>query len=99
MVTYTVKYKFQGWSSWKTIANVAEDGFSDYGVSRYFILANNHRLEVPSNALFQFDSRRQDRIEEIRASAQVQGVVDRTGLSVPGIAHPTLGDYNESSGN
>ena len=48
MVTYTVKYKFQGWSSWETITNVAEDGFSDYGVSRCFILANNHRLEVPS---------------------------------------------------
>ena len=91
MVTYSVKYKFQGWSSWKTITNVAEDGFSDFGVSRYFILANRQRLEVPSNALFQFDSRRQDRIEEIKASVEVQGVVDRTGLSVPGITHPNSG--------
>jgi len=91
LVTYSVKYKFQGWSSWKTITNVAEDGFSDFGVSRYFILANRQRLEVPSNALFQFDSRRQDRIEEIRSSVEVQGVVDRTGLAVPGISHPTLG--------
>lgn len=91
MVTYSVKYKFQGWSSWKTITSVVEDGFSDYGVSRYFILANKHRLEVPSNALFQFDSRRQDRIEEIKASIEVQGVVDPTGLAVPGIKHPALG--------
>ena len=92
MVTYSVKYKFQGWSSWKTITNVAEDGFSDYGVSRYFILANKQRLEIPSNALFQFESRRQDRIEEVRAEMADQGVADRSGLAVPGITHPGLGN-------
>lgn len=78
--------------SWKTITNVAEDGFSDYGVSRYFILANRHRLEIPSSALFQFDGKRQDRIEEIRSEMEVQGSVNRTGLSVPGISHPGLGN-------
>lgn len=91
MVSYTVKYKFQGWSSWKTISNVQEDGFSDYGVSRYFILANRQRLEIPSSAIFQFDSRRQLRIEEIRAEIETASIPDTTGLSVPGIRHPALG--------
>jgi len=91
LVTYTVKYKLSGASAWKTITNVGEDGFNDYGVSRYFILANNQRIEIPSSASFQFDARRQDRIEELRSQMEVQGVVDRTGLSVPGISHPALG--------
>ena len=92
MVTYTVKYKLQGGSAWKTLTNVGEDGFSDYGVSRYFILANRQRIEIPSTASFQFEARRQDRIEELRAEMEVQGVVNRTGLAVPGISHPGLGN-------
>lgn len=92
MVTYTVKYKLQGGSAWKTLTNVSEDGFSDYGVSRYFILANRQRIEIPSTASFQFEARRQDRIEELRAEMEVQGVVNRTGLGVPGISHPGSGN-------
>ena len=52
MVTYTVKYKLSGASAWKTITNVGEDGFNDYGVSRYFILANNKELKFHLQLLF-----------------------------------------------
>lgn len=92
MVTYSVKYKFQGNLTWKTITNVIEDGFSDGSVSRYFILANKQRVEIPSIAIFKFDARRQDRIEEIRSEISTSGIVDTVGLSVPGISHPGLGN-------
>ena len=92
MVTYTVKYKLPSSSAWKTITNVVEDGFNEGSFSRYFILANKQRLEIPSTALFQFEARRQDRINEIREEIQSFSIVDTAGLAVPGISHPVLGN-------
>ncbi len=62
--TYTVKYKKPGWLFWLKIKNLKGDGILFGGPnnqtisSRYFILHDDSRIEMPINLMFKFDSSR-----------------------------------------
>ena len=69
MVTYIVKYRRLGFfSRWRKLKNVKGDGLVENGVSRYFILENETRIEMPIGLIFQFGKERfyviKERIEE-----------------------------------
>lgn len=70
MTTYTVKYKRPGWTFWRRIKGVKGDGILFGGpgnqavASRYFILSDDSRIELPISMMFQFDRYRCRMIEE-----------------------------------
>lgn len=53
---YTVKYK-TAWL-WHTIKNVHGDGIMPENGNRYFILADESRIEIPAAAVFWFSKER-----------------------------------------
>lgn len=61
MTLYTVKYKKPGWFFWRKIKNVKGDGILFGGPnnqavpSRYFILSDDSRIEMPTGMIFKFD--------------------------------------------
>jgi hypothetical protein len=69
-MTYTVKYKKVGsWVS-KTLRNVKGDGFVEHGNSRFFVLSDESRVEVPTAGMeFCFSK---DRFIAIRKAMEVQ---------------------------
>lgn len=65
---YTVKYKAPGWWFWRTLKNIKGDGimFGQGGQvvpSRYFILADESRVELPMSMMFRFGPGRFQAIE------------------------------------
>lgn len=57
MITYTVKYKKNIF--WKTIKKVKGDGILENGMSRFFILEDESRIEIPCNStIFKFSKER-----------------------------------------
>lgn len=56
---YKVKYKKIGQLWWKTLSHVKGDGFIPDNKARYFIMADESRMEIPTeNTVFVFDSAR-----------------------------------------
>jgi hypothetical protein len=70
MITYTVKYRRTGFpSKWKKIKNVKGDGIVENGLTRFFYLEDETRIEIPMpNTIFKFSKERfysiQERMEE-----------------------------------
>lgn len=71
MTTYTVQYKKAGSLFWHTIKNVKGDGYLEGQPVRYFILADETRIEVDVRGLvFQFSKGRHFSIlERMRAES------------------------------
>jgi hypothetical protein len=66
---YTVKYKQPKQIYWRTLKNVKGDGivftqFNEAVPLRYFVLADDGRIELPMNLMFRFDDNRCRIIEE-----------------------------------
>ncbi len=63
---YSVKYKSLKWlSSWKKFKRVKGDGLLENGLSRFFILEDETRIELPiHNYLFKFSKERFYSIKE-----------------------------------
>jgi len=55
---YSVKYRFSGQWFWRTMKNVKGDGIIEGGNSRFFILADETRIEIPVSCEFCFSSKR-----------------------------------------
>ena len=69
MITYIVKYRrLEFFSRWRKLKNVKGDGLVENGVSRYFILENETRIEIPIGLIFVFGKERfyviKERMEE-----------------------------------
>lgn len=68
-MTYTVRYRRPGQWFWRRLKGVKGDGIlfgQGGGVApmRYFILADDSRIELPMSMMFLFDSGRCRMIEE-----------------------------------
>lgn len=57
MISYTVKYRLEGSLFWKTINKVKGDGILDE-ITRWFILEDERRVEIPRSAEFRFSKER-----------------------------------------
>ena len=57
-MTYTVKYKLSNQWLWRTIKQVKGDGILEHGQSRFIILDDETRFEIPITAMFKFCSKR-----------------------------------------
>ena len=65
MITYTVKFKKYNSPFWKKIEKVKGDGLTENGMSRFFILENETRIEIPcQNIIFEFSKERYFLIKE-----------------------------------
>lgn len=63
MIIYTVQYKKKIF--WKTIKTVKGDGILENGMSRFFILEDESRIEIPcQNFIFKFSKERFYMIKE-----------------------------------
>ena len=60
MISYTVYYKRAGFfSRWKKIKKVKGDGILENGLSRFFVLEDETRIEMPMHGyLFKFSKER-----------------------------------------
>jgi len=58
MITYDVKYRGPGYLMYKTIKKVKGDGLVEDGHSRYFILEDETRIEIPRTYEFEFSKER-----------------------------------------
>jgi len=57
MITYTVYYKKKLF--WKKLKKVKGDGLTENGISRFFILEDETRIEIPcQNIMFRFSKER-----------------------------------------
>lgn len=68
-MVYNVKYKHPSWTFWRTLKRVKGDGFcftdrGDVVQSRYFILEDNSRIEIPVTMLFVMEPNRFNMIRE-----------------------------------
>lgn len=66
MITFSVKYKKAGSFFWRTINNVTTDGITEGAQSRFFVLKDQTRVELPVSCHFIFGSERADLIEYLR---------------------------------
>lgn len=55
---YTVKYKKPGWVFWRRLEEVKADGVIEMSNSRFFILDDETRIEIPTTFIFEFDKKR-----------------------------------------
>ena len=59
MILYAVKYKKTNGSFWHKIKKVKGDGIVENGISRFFILEDESRVEIPcQNTIFKFSKER-----------------------------------------
>lgn len=86
MRSYELKYKLPFRPFWKKLKDVREDGLTDHGQSRFFILDDNTRIEVPTTAVFVFAPSRASYIEILRAKEESK----LKGSSLPAIPTPTI---------
>ena len=66
MIYYSVRYKKAGSLFWRKIKNVTTDGITEGAQSRFFILKDKTRIELPVSCHFIFGSERADLIEYLR---------------------------------
>ena len=65
MITYTVKYRRLGFlSRWRKLKSVKGDGLVENNLSRFFILENETRIELPVSLIFKFSKGRFYTIKE-----------------------------------
>lgn len=64
MILYIVKYKLPGQLFYNKIKKVKGDGIVEHGQSRYFILEDETRVEIPVTAEFIFSKERYSLILE-----------------------------------
>ena len=57
-MTYTVKYKLSNQWFWRTIKRAKGDGILEHNLSRFIILEDESRIEIPVTAQFKFCSKR-----------------------------------------
>lgn len=84
MITYTVKFKRQGSMFFEILRNVTEDGVNEGAQSRFFILTDRTRVELPVSCYFIFSKERSDLIDQLRQ----QETAKSAGTGIPGIAFP-----------
>ncbi len=72
MILYEVSYKKRFF--WKKIKKVKGDGLLENGASRFFILENETRIEVPCTNIFKFSKERFYGIKERMSQEVGQGV-------------------------
>lgn len=64
-MNYEVKYKRLGmFSKWHKFKRVKGDGLVENNVSRYFILEDESRIEIPTHCIFKFSKERFYMIKE-----------------------------------
>jgi len=66
LIYYSVRYKKPGSLFWQKIKDVTTDGITEGAQSRFFILKDKTRIEVPVSCHFIFGSERADLIEYLR---------------------------------
>mgnify|MGYP000586732214 FL=1 len=66
MIYYSVQYKKPRSLFWQTIKDVTTDGITEGAQSRFFILKDKTRIELPVSCHFIFGSERADLIEYLR---------------------------------
>ncbi len=81
MITYTVKFKRQGAWTFETLNYVKEDGINEGAQSRFFILQDDSRVELPVSCYFVFSKERYELITQIRHKEASQA----SGSGVPGV--------------
>jgi len=86
MKTYELKYKLTNSPFWTKLKNVVEDGMTDQGLSRFIVLDDNTRIEVPTTATFVFAPSRAHYIEILRAKEEAK----LKGSSIPAIPTPDI---------
>ena len=58
-MNYSIKYKSLKWLSiWRKFKRVKGDGLVENGSSRFFILEDETRIEIPVNCIFKFSKER-----------------------------------------
>ena len=67
MILYTVKYKKAHWLFWKTLKNVQADGHIPNLPTRYFILKDDSRVEIPIDFMFKFSKERFECFKDLEA--------------------------------
>lgn len=55
---YTVKYRKPRWFLWRKLKRVKGDGIIETYNSRFFILEDETRIEIPMTFMFQFSKER-----------------------------------------
>ena len=63
MLTFSVRYKKPGSLFWRKIDNITTDGITEGAQSRFFVLKDQTRIELPVSCHFIFGSERADLIE------------------------------------
>ena len=81
MITYTVKFKRQGSWTFETLKDVKEDGINEGAQSRFFILQDDSRVELPVSCYFVFSKERYELITQLRHKEASQAA----GSGVPGV--------------
>ncbi len=73
MITYTVKYRKLGFlKRWRKISEVKADGRMEDNLSRFFVLRDETRIEIPvSDVIFTFSAERADLINEMTKKPQI----------------------------
>ena len=66
MLTFSVRYKKPGSLFWRNIDNITTDGITEGAQSRFFVLKDQTRIELPVSCHFIFGSERADLIEYLR---------------------------------
>ena len=66
MLTFSVRYKKPGSLFWRKIDNITTDGITEGAQSRFFVLKDQTRIELPVSCHFIFGSERADLIEYLR---------------------------------
>jgi branched-subunit amino acid aminotransferase/4-amino-4-deoxychorismate lyase len=66
LLTFSVRYKKPGSLFWRKIDNITTDGITEGAQSRFFVLKDQTRIELPVSCHFIFGSERADLIEYLR---------------------------------
>ena len=66
MLTFSVRYKKPGSLFWRKIDNITTDGITEGAQSRFLVLKDQTRIELPVSCHFIFGSERADLIEYLR---------------------------------
>jgi len=64
MITFTVQYKLPDAKKYEILENVKGDGIVEHNNSRFFILEDETRIEIPVNHIFIFSKERYSLILE-----------------------------------
>lgn len=66
MFSYEIKYRLKGSLRWKSLTKIIEDGVVEGLNSRFFILSDNTRIEIPDTSEFVFAPSRHEYISYLK---------------------------------